>query len=105
MPVHESDKYGYTALHHAAFWDQKKEKSTDVAEHLLSAGADVNIQTNFGNSPLHWAAKYNFTEVAQLLVDHGADINLKNSDKETPLDYARGEEVKGLLQQLEQSVP
>lgn len=105
MPVHASDKYGFTALHHAAVCDEKREKSTDVAEHLLNAGADVNIQTNYGNSPLHWAAKYNFTEVAQLLVDRGADIKLENSNNETPLDCASGEEVKRLLQQLGESVP
>ena len=69
-------------------------------------GADVNKQTQFKNTPLHWAARNNNTEVARLLLDNGADINLKNKDNKTPLDEApEGSEVEHLLLQLQQSAP
>ena len=69
-------------------------------------GADVNKQTQFKNTPLHWAARNNNIEVARLLLDNGGDINLKNKDNKTPLDEApEGSEVEHLLLQLQQSAP
>ena len=100
MPVHVSYGNGWTALHRASGLNR-----TDVAKLLLQAGADVNKPTITGDTPLHRAAHWNSTEVGRLLLAEGADTNVKNRRNETPLDCARGDEVKRLLLEFQQSVP
>ena len=58
MPVNVTDGNGWTAVHYALI-----ENRTDVIEHLLNKEADMNRQTRSNeNTPLHWAARYNYTE-------------------------------------------
>ena len=44
-----------------------------LAGNLIEATeiADVNAKTNDGQTPLHWAARYDHTAVAELLKKHG----------------------------------
>lgn len=49
---------------------------------LITQGANVNIQSNEGDTPLHYS-KNNTT--TQILIEHGADINAKNLKGDTPL--------------------
>uniref|UniRef100_A0A3B4Y8T5 Uncharacterized protein n=1 Tax=Seriola lalandi dorsalis TaxID=1841481 RepID=A0A3B4Y8T5_SERLL len=42
---------GWTPLHLACYFGHR-----DVVEELLKAGADVNLQDNMGDTPLHKAA-------------------------------------------------
>jgi len=53
-----------------------------------------------GNSPLHYACKYNRISVAILLARAGADVNAKNNIGWTPLHTAASEGHSKLLQQL-----
>lgn len=59
----------------------------DVAEvrRLIADGADVNIQDDFGNTPLMWAVSKRSTGMAVLLLDAGADVEAKNEDGMTAL--------------------
>ena len=41
---------------------------------MLKAGAEVDAQTDMGDTPLHWAVEGGHTEVVATLVDAGADI-------------------------------
>ena len=50
------DISGRTPLHAAI-----KHARTDVASHLLEAGASVNATDGCDNLPLHYAAKYDMT--------------------------------------------
>jgi ankyrin repeat protein len=69
-----------TPLHSAAYNGQ-----TEVAEYLLSAGADINALTNSGSTPLHGAAFYGHLEAAKLLIVHGANLNVANRAGYVPL--------------------
>jgi ankyrin repeat protein len=62
----------------------------NVAEMLLAKGAEVNVKSNFGWTPLHFAADHK--DVAELLLAHKADVNAKDIFGETPL---HGEAMSG----------
>jgi ankyrin repeat protein len=60
-----------------------------VAEALLAAGADPNMQDNRGSPPLHYATRGNSKELARLLLANKAGINLADNDGMTSLHWAR----------------
>ncbi len=52
---------------------------------LIEAGADVNVQTPFGDTALHNAAQRDWNDVILTLLKHGANINQKNNSGQVPL--------------------
>ncbi|WP_214761188.1 M48 family metallopeptidase [Exiguobacterium sp. s129] len=65
--------------------------SYEEIEAELQNGADVNIQDEYGETPLH-NLFYNDEvdeETVQLLLDNGADVTLQNDSGMTPIDTAR----------------
>ena len=65
--------------------------NTDVAEHLIHAGADVNARygdSDWWRTPLIHAASRGYTDTVDLLLDNGAEINAPDSDGMTPLIWA-----------------
>lgn len=56
---------------------------------IADAGADPNLRTSNGSTPLHTAAALNPTPgIVDALVASGADIGARNADRETPLHSA-----------------
>jgi ankyrin repeat protein len=55
---------------------------------LVTAGADVNIVSDLGNTPLHSAAMSGQTEAVKLLLEVGANPSLKNEFNQVPADVA-----------------
>jgi hypothetical protein len=50
---------------------------------------NINIQNEYGNTPLHFACVYNNIEMVKLLLKYkNVDVNMQNVDKETPLHIA-----------------
>ncbi len=49
---------------------------------------DVNVQSDEGETALHWAAKAGHLEAVKYLIKLGADLQLKTKAGKTPLDYA-----------------
>ena len=52
---------------------------------LLDRGADANIASADGNSPLHTAVSKGFFDITKLLVEKGSYFNLQNKEGRTPL--------------------
>jgi ankyrin repeat protein len=85
-----------TALHAAIAGGPHRE----VVELLVTAGADVNVISSIGHTPLHDAVFHNATELLAYLLAHGADVNRSGEGVPTPLAYARQrgkEEAAALL--------
>jgi ankyrin repeat protein len=90
----------WTALHFAA-----RDQNTPVVRLLLDAGAAVDPDDAFGNTPL-WRsvmqADLNLETVRELL-RHGADVRKKNNYGEAPVDVARKRGRKDLMNVLEKT--
>ncbi|MDE0483319.1 MAG: ankyrin repeat domain-containing protein [Candidatus Poribacteria bacterium] len=64
-------------------------RSPQMAEELLTYGADVNRQDpEHGATLLHSAANFPHPEIVAWLIKHGADVNVKMDDGRTPLHRA-----------------
>ena len=61
----------------------------ETVQVLLAKGADTNSgDSQFGVSPLSWAALLGQTEIAELLIQNDADVNARNRDGGTALHGA-----------------
>ena len=74
---------GLTALIFAA-----REGDADTAKVLLDAGADINLATNYGWTPLLTATNNRHYKLAAMLLERGANPNLANRGGWTPLYIA-----------------
>ncbi len=80
------DRLGDTPLMNAAL-----KGHIEIAEFLISKGADVSLTDNWGNTALIDSAKYakdSTCDIIALLVDHDADVNAKNKLGLTALIFA-----------------
>ena len=75
--VNSRDKYGFTPLHGVV-----GEHHFELAEYLISKGADVNARNDFGITPLHLAA---YPEMVKILLKHGAELEARENGGGTPL--------------------
>jgi ankyrin repeat protein len=82
-PVNAVDNLkGYSALHYALLHNY-----TRIARFLLSRRADLNLQDNDGNFPLHIAAANGCVDAVMLLLEHRADPNCMNRYRKNPLHF------------------
>ena len=75
-----------TPLHFAA-----ESGEVEVAEFLLSQGAEINSEDRGGDTPLHRAVLNGGPEMVGLLLEHGPDLEVQNSYGRTPLHYVARE--------------
>lgn len=69
-------------------------------EFFLKKGTNINIADSNGNTPLHYAARYNSDiRVLKYLLYRGASINTKSDKGRTPLDVASTDEKKRILRE------
>ena len=59
-----------------------------IIKRLLDAGADMNVQDNFGNRAIHVAAEKCHVDVVRLLLEKGADIEAQDNEGKTAISKA-----------------
>ncbi|GBN84991.1 hypothetical protein AVEN_151433-1, partial [Araneus ventricosus] len=74
-----------TLLHIAA---QSYKLNEKVVQKLINAGADIDLSTNVGHTPLQFAVMSRNCGAVQALIKAGAQINVQNSFGRTALHYA-----------------
>ena len=65
-----------------------------MALYFVEKGANLNIQNNEGNTPLHLALKYKHDKVIKILMDNKAALDIPNSNGEIPFDYFTSEQKR-----------
>ncbi|NIQ03027.1 MAG: hypothetical protein GWM98_23795 [Nitrospinaceae bacterium] len=59
-----------------------------IVNAFLDKGANPNIKTGAGHTPLHKAVSLNNAEITKILLDKGADPKIKDEEGKQPLHYA-----------------
>lgn len=89
--MHERSALGRTALHQAA-----ADGDTGKVRELLASGADPDVRvqskedysSEWGNRPLHYAARKDHKRVVEMLLSAGAEVNAANDRGVTPTHRA-----------------
>jgi hypothetical protein len=94
----QDEQYGASALHAAAQGGRE-----EIIKILLERGAEVNLKSKEGNTPL-MAAAFNHNEgVVKILLEAGVEVNTRNQADETALSLAREELQEGIIRLLLQA--
>lgn len=59
-----------------------------ILKYLIGKGIDVNIKSDYGNTPLFWAVRARRAGNVKVLLDHGADCSIMNHQAQDPLTLA-----------------
>ncbi|XP_066537359.1 LOW QUALITY PROTEIN: oxysterol-binding protein-related protein 2 [Hoplias malabaricus] len=87
---------GWTALHLACYFGQK-----EIAEEMLKAGVEVNVQNDLGDTPLHLAALSGRKEAVLLLLRYDACATVINGAAQTPRAVTEDDEIITMLEAAE----
>ncbi|KXT18471.1 hypothetical protein AC579_2243 [Pseudocercospora musae] len=101
--VTKRDNYGNTVFHLAT---KSHDPSALLLEYVSSVGLPVDVQNDWGETPLHLASEWpaNITAL-KFLVEAGADINKKNYRGHSPLGTAIQTVVMSFLRELGATEP
>lgn len=90
--VNQRNKQGYTSLQQSC-----KDGRYEVADVLLSHGANIVATDKDGRTALHFASAGGFLDIVKLLIASCADINIKDNDGNLAVDVAKNDEIMALL--------
>jgi ankyrin repeat protein len=76
---------GVDARHQTLIFYAIKSKSVDVIPFLFAEKLDVNHVNDYGETPLHVAARLGDEIGIRLLIDAGGDVRMSNQLRQTPL--------------------
>ena len=90
--VNSRDHDGHSALHKVV----ARRHKAGVIDALVEAGADIELKSNSGDTPLFRAAYFSNAEALLALLKRGASVLVRNGCEETPLHRACSRQFPGL---------
>ncbi|KAF1794241.1 Ankyrin repeat-containing domain [Phytophthora cactorum] len=78
----------------------RSQRLHDIIVALIAQGVDVNAQNAFGETALHFCARYGLHDCAKLLLDHGADAFTRDRKGHSAVEYALDKHYESLHQLL-----
>ena len=91
--VNQRNKQGYTSLQQSC-----KDGRYDVAEVLLSHGANIASTDKKGRTALHLASAGGYIDIVKLLIASCANLSVKDNEGKLAIDVAKSEEITDLLE-------
>lgn len=67
---------------------------------LIDAGADINAGTTINTTSLHSVVKWGNLDAVNFMLERGANPNIRTTKGELPIDFAKGKEIRALLEQV-----
>ena len=61
----------------------------DAAKCLYKNGCNLNLQSDYGDTAAHMAARNGHGKMVQLLANWGADLKIRNREGKTPVDIMK----------------
>ena len=100
-PINEEDSIIYNS-DMPNYRDPKSVQMRNVAtlQILLKAGIDVNMQNEYGWSPVHFAAASKPAGLMEILIENDADLELKTNSGLTVYDLAKKSNNKSVIELL-----
>ena len=90
---------------HSAVAHSDQARAVAMAETLLAAGVDPNVQQEGGMTPLHEAVYNENPELVGLLLRFGANPHVSNDEGDSPLQLAQAKGDEALSARLTQTLP
>jgi len=86
IDVNQANIFRVTPLHEAVRYAYKNSPdASTIVSLLLAEGANINAQTDNGETALIGATYYSYKGTVKTLLENGADVNLRRSDGDTVL--------------------
>ena len=80
---------------------ERKASHTEVVQFLIDSGADLNMKTNYGITPLMVLSEYGYTEIVQSILASGKiDVNEVDKEGRTALFFAASYDQTAVVQLL-----
>lgn len=76
----------------------------DLTKQLAEEGANVNISSNKGFTPLHRASQNGHAQIVKFLIESGANPKAASNDRNTPLTLALDNGHKNIAKILRASI-
>jgi ankyrin repeat protein len=96
--VNSQDNKGFTSLTEILYEHNKNNhNNNEIAKLLIKYGADVNLQSIYGTTPLKIAVENDNIEMVKILINNGANIFVKTLLDENLLKFTKNEIIKNLL--------
>ena len=69
-----------------------------VVQFCANPKVDINVRDNFGNTPLHSAARLANSMIVRILLESGADIHAKDNRLRLPSQVAKTDAIAKIIE-------
>ena len=71
-----------------------------IVEFYIKNGANINVQTRYGDTALHFTIHHNRSIILKMLLEAGADPTIQNNVQKSPIDIARDQNKEDFIEEM-----